>query len=96
MYLLFYLKVFLKVIILQYSILNFAILSVFNVRNVIIWHRLGAVAPISLQSVKSLPPPPPHILNIPPPQYSEPCPLQYSKPYYAYVNLNTWRGIYVN
>ena len=40
---------------------NFAILSVFNVRNVIIWHWLGAGAPISLQPAKSLASPPsPH------------------------------------
>ena len=49
------------------SILNFAILSEFNVRNVIIWHWLGAGAPISLQPEKVCPPcPSPNILNLSP------------------------------
>ena len=64
------------------SILKFAILSVFNVRNVIIWHCLGAEAPISLQLEKICTPtcrlPPPSILKLPPRH------TQYSKPTYAY------------
>ena len=58
------------------SILNFAILSVFSVRKVIIWYWLGAGALISLQPAKSLallqhsdpcPPPPPPSPPPPPP-----------------------------
>ena len=54
------------------SILSFATLRVFNVRYVIIWHWLGARAPISLQPAKSLPPLPPVNPPPPPPKYSKP------------------------
>ena len=45
--------------ILLNSILNFAISSISNVRNVIIWHSMVAGAAISSQPAKGLPPPPP-------------------------------------
>ena len=72
--------------VLFYRVLNFAILSVFNVRNVIIWHRMGGGGSdqFTVSEKTGLPLPPP-------PQYSEPCPpppppppLQYSKPSYTY------------
>ena len=73
MYFLYYLEVH----VFLSSIPNFAILSVFNVINVIIWHWLGAGAPISLMPAKTLVPLGPQIFWTlhPPRQYSN----------YAYV-----------
>ena len=45
------------------SILNFAILSISNVRNVTIWHSLVAGAAISSQPAKCLAPPPPNLFT---------------------------------
>ena len=50
--------------ILLNSILNFAILSISNVRNVTIWHSLVAGAAISSQPAKCLPPPPQTFLRL--------------------------------
>ena len=67
-------------------ILNFAISSVFNVRNVIIWHWLGAGDSDQFITSEKFAPPPCH-----PPQY-EPCPpplfQNLPKPMYA---VSDWR-----
>ena len=67
--------------ILLNSILNFAILSISNVRNVIIWHTLVAGAAISSQPAKGLAHRAPHS---PPPQ---------KKPFYAYGLIHIFASV---
>ena len=63
------------------SILNFALLSVFKVRNVIIWHWIGGRGSDQFTASEKFASP------LGPPQYSEHWPPQYSKPSYAYGML---------